>query len=233
VSLSKGIEMNTFLRVSRLLAQELSERPTACLTGPAMAPEIWAGLPACLTVHGAKEARVAAGMMHGKKVRIYGGDAAAEGHDDLIGAELAGALKNVIAVAAGLCEGMELGDNAKAALIARGLSEMRRLGCAMGAQNDTFNGLAGYGDLEVTCNSRHGRNRKLGLAVARGATPAEALSGLKVAEGAWTARAVREMAHALKLDLPICEAVAAVLWDGKPVDVALNELMSRDPKNED
>jgi glycerol-3-phosphate dehydrogenase (NAD(P)+) len=165
--------------------------------------------------------------LHGPRLRIYTSP-------DLIGVELAGALKNVVAVAAGLCEGMGLGDNAKAALITRGLAEMRRLGRALGALDATFAGLAGVGDLLTTCYSSHGRNRALGLALAAGTPPRDLLTrGGPVAEGAWTCRAAVELGRRAGIELPIAFQVASVIWNATPVAFALDQLLARAPKEED
>jgi glycerol-3-phosphate dehydrogenase (NAD(P)+) len=228
VSLSKGLEEGSLLRVSEVLAAELGPRPYACLSGPAMAPEIAIGRPAALVAAGDDATcRQLVERLHGPRLRIYTSP-------DLIGVELAGALKNVVAVAAGLCEGMGLGDNAKAALITRGLAEMRRLGRALGALDATFAGLAGVGDLLTTCYSSHGRNRALGLALAAGTPPRDLLTrGGPVAEGAWTCRAAVELGRRAGIELPIAFQVASVIWNATPVAFALDQLLARAPKEED
>jgi glycerol-3-phosphate dehydrogenase (NAD(P)+) len=151
---------------------------------------------------------------------------------DIVGVELAGAYKNVLGIAAGLGDGLDLGDNAKSALLTRGLVEMTRFGTAFGADPGTFSGLAGMGDLIVTCFSRHGRNRRLGERIARGESLAEAMAGPQIAEGANTARSVRAIANERSIDLPIAAAVHAVLFEGVLPTVAMNELMTRSLKDE-
>jgi len=154
--------------------------------------------------------------------------------EDLVGVELGGALKNVIAIAAGICDGLQLGDNAKAALVTRGVAEMRRLGRAVGANDATFAGLAGTGDLLATCYSPHGRNRALGLAIAGGESVDQHLqrTGM-VAEGAHTCRAAVDLGRHHGVDLPIASQVASVVWDGKDVTTAIDELLNRAAKDED
>lgn len=228
VSLAKGLEEGTLERVSGILAAELPGRPLAVLSGPSHAVEIAAGLPACLVAAGDEAAcSRMVGLLHGARVRVYTSP-------DLAGVELCGALKNVIAVASGMCEGLGLGDNARAALVARGLAEMRRLGRALGAQDATFAGVAGVGDLLTTCYAPHGRNRALGLAAARGENPMDFLSRTStVAEGAWTCRAAVELGRRHGVELPIATQVAAVLWGGVPVAQAVHQLLSRAPKEDD
>lgn len=228
VSLSKGVEQGTLARVTEVLGAELGPRPYGCLSGPSHALEAVEGLPLCLVVAGptalcAETQR----RLHAPRCRLYTSA-------DLIGVELGGALKNVVAVAAGICEGLGFGDNTKAAMITRGLAEMRRLGRAMGANDATFAGMAGVGDLMTTCYSRHGRNRALGLAIAHGENPLEILKRLHtVAEGAWTCRSAVELGHRHHVELPIASQVASVIWDAKPVPFAMEQLLARAPKEED
>lgn len=228
VSLAKGLEQETLKRVTEVLAETLGSRPYACLSGPAMAPEVAAGKPVALAAAGDADAcRRLVERFHTSRTRIYT-------TSDLVGVELGGALKNVVAVAAGLCDGLQLGDNAKAALIARGLAEIRRLGRAMGAVDATFAGLAGIGDLLTTCYSPHGRNRKLGLAIAGGENPLDFLARSRtVAEGAWTCRAAVALGDRLGVELPIAFQVASVVWAATPVPTALDNLLARSPKEED
>ncbi len=228
VSLAKGLEQGSLARVTEILGAVLGPHPLACLSGPAMAPEIIAGQPTALVAAGDADAcRRLVERLHSPRLRIYTGP-------DLVGVELAGALKNVVAVAAGLCEGLGLGDNAKAALITRGLAEMRRLGRALGASDGTFAGLAGIGDLLTTCYSAHGRNRKLGVAIANGENPLDFLARSRtVAEGAWTSRAAVALGDRLGVELPIAFQVASVVWSATPVPTALDNLLARSPKEED
>lgn len=228
VSLAKGLEQGSLARVSEVLAATLPGRPAAALSGPSHAVEIMRGLPACLVAAGdAAACRRLVDLLHGPRLRVYTSP-------DLVGVELCGALKNVIAVASGMCEGLGLGDNARAALLARGLAEMRRLGRALGAQDSTFAGVAGVGDLLTTCYAPHGRNRALGLAVARGQNPMDFLAQAStVAEGAWTCRAAVELGQRVSVELPIASQVASVIWGTLPVAQALHQLLSRAPKEDD
>lgn len=229
VSLAKGLEQAHRRRVSEVLAATLGDaRAYGCLSGPSHAEEVVAGLPVALVAAGPD--RVTDPILehlHGRNLRIYTST-------DLVGVELGGALKNVIAVAAGICDGLRLGDNAKAALLTRGVAEMRRLGRHLGAQDATFAGLAGIGDLLATCYSPHGRNRALGLAVARGteATTHMDRSGM-VAEGAWTCRAAVDLGRHHACEMPIASQVASILWDGTNVPAAIDALLRRAAKSED
>lgn len=228
VSLSKGLEQGSLARVSEILAAELPGRPLGVLSGPSHAVEVLAGKPACLVAAGDPgSARRLVALLHGQRVRIYTSP-------DLVGVELCGALKNVIAVASGMCEGLGLGHNAQAALLARGLAEMRRLGRAMGALDATFAGVAGVGDLLTTCYAPHGRNRALGLALARGENAVDFLAkSSTVAEGAWTCRAAVELGRRVAAELPIASQVASVIWEAAPVAQAVHLLLSRAPKEDD
>jgi glycerol-3-phosphate dehydrogenase (NAD(P)+) len=237
VSLSKGLEQGSLATVSGILAAELPGRLVGALSGPSLAAEVVAGAPVGLVAAGPDElCRRVVERLHGGRVRVYTSL-------DLAGVELGGALKNVVAIAAGLCDGLGLGDNAKAALVTRGLAEIRRLGRARGADDATFAGLAGVGDLMATCWSRLSRNRSLGEAIARweragsaggNADPRLALragSG-PVAEGAWTASAAVDLATGLGVELPIASQVASVVWRATPVTSALDALLARAPKEE-
>ncbi len=228
ISLSKGLEQGRLVRVSTLLSEELGKRPFAVVSGPSMADECAHGQPFCLVVAGAAEATaLAVERLHSPRCRLYTST-------DIIGVELGGALKNVIAIAAGICDGMRLGDNAKAAIITRGLAEMRRLGRALGAQDSTFAGMAGIGDLLTSCYSPLGRNRKLGQAIAAGENPQTLLDRQSsVAEGAWTCRAATLLGEQHRIELPIASQVAKVIWHATPVATAMENLLSRTPKEED
>ena len=221
--LTKGLDPATGDRLSTLVRG----RPVAVLSGPNHAEEIAAGLPAASVV-ASEDAALALELQHAlisPRFRVYV-------NTDLAGVELCAAAKNVIGLAAGGVDGLEAGDNAKAALITRGLAEMSRLGLACGARPETFAGLAGMGDLIVTCWSRHGRNRRAGELIARGATPEEAIREVgQVVEGVHTAPALRDLAHRLGLELPITEAVCAVL-EGASIHDLVSGLMGRRPKEE-
>ena len=223
LSLTKGLDPSTGARLSTLV----EGRPVAVLSGPNIAEEISRGLPAAAVIAGEDHAlsvqlQLAIGT---PAFRVYV-------NDDVAGVELCAAAKNVIALAAGGADGLGLGDNAKAALVPRGLAEMARFAEAAGARPETFAGLAGMGDLIVTCWSKSGRNRRCGELVAQGATPAEAAAEIgMVVEGLSTAPVLRDLAHRLDLELPITEGVCAVL-DGVPLGHLVASLMQRDPTSE-
>jgi glycerol-3-phosphate dehydrogenase (NAD(P)+) len=228
VSLSKGLEQGSRSRVSEVLASELGQRSYAAISGPSMAAECAAGRPFCLVAAGPEPlTTLLVERLHSPRMRLYTST-------DLIGVELGGALKNVIAIAAGICDGLRLGDNTKAAIITRGLAEMRRLGRALGALDATFAGMAGIGDLLTSCYSPLGRNRGLGQAIAEGHNP-QSLLGVRsgVAEGAWTSQAAVALAGAAGCELPIASQVANVIWAATPVPTAMEKLLSRAPKEED
>ena len=221
--LTKGLDPGTGRRLSQLV----EGRPVAVLSGPNHAEEIGQGLPAASVV--ASEDMVLAERLQHAIIspifRVYV-------NDDVIGVELCAAAKNVIALAAGGVDGLELGDNAKAGLISRGLREMTRLGEACGARPETFSGLAGMGDLVVTCWSRHSRNRRAGELLAQGRTPEEAAREIgMVVEGLTTAPVLCELSHRLGIELPITEAVAEVLTGTSPLEL-VSTLMAREPTTE-
>jgi glycerol-3-phosphate dehydrogenase (NAD(P)+) len=233
VSVAKGIETSSLLRPTQIIKDALcgpmvSDRPLAALSGPNIAGELARYLPA--TAVAASEdaelgARVQAAMST-QWFRVYT-------NSDVIGVELAGATKNVVAIAAGIIDGLGAGNNAKAALVTRGLVEITRLGIAMGARAETFIGLAGLGDLITTCVSPEGRNRTVGERVGKGQKLQDILGSMdSVAEGVPTTRAVMELARRHGVEMPITEAVHAVLFEGKDVLNALSDLMTRDPKPE-
>jgi glycerol-3-phosphate dehydrogenase (NAD(P)+) len=220
LSLTKGLDPATGNRLSTLV----HDRPVAVLSGPNIADEIVRGLPAaaviaCESLPLAVQLQLA---INSTAFRVYA-------NDDLVGVELCAAAKNVIALAAGGADGLGLGDNAKAALVTRGLVEMGRLAEVAGARPETFAGLAGMGDLIVTCWSKSGRNRRCGELVAQGATPEEAAREIgMVVEGLTTAPVLRDLAHRLDVEMPITEGVCAVL-DGIPLSELVGQLMRRDP----
>jgi glycerol-3-phosphate dehydrogenase (NAD(P)+) len=229
VSLAKGLEQATGKRPTAVLAELLGGPARIfALGGPSHAEEIAADLPTTVVVAGAEEAptRAVQAALQTRSLRVYR-------HQDVLGLELCGAVKNVLALAAGIAEGLGYGDNTKAAILARGLVEMQRFGLAQGAQAQTFMGLAGIGDLAVTMFSRHGRNRAFGERIGRGEPFAQVLASTpKVAEGVWTSRVVVVQAQRLGVEMPIAGAVAAVLFDGlRPAD-AVRALMERDAKAE-
>jgi glycerol-3-phosphate dehydrogenase (NAD(P)+) len=223
LSLAKGLDPETGSRLSTLVRG----RPVAVLSGPNFAEEIAAGLPAA-TVVASDDAALAQRLqeaINSSLFRVYL-------NDDVIGVELCAAAKNVIALAAGAVDGLSLGDNAKAALITRGLVEMARLGEALGADPDTFAGLAGMGDLIVTCWHPTGRNRRAGELIARGASPDEARREIgQVVEGLTTAPVLRDLSRRLGIELPITEGVCSVL-EGRPLLELAGDLMGRRPTEE-
>jgi glycerol-3-phosphate dehydrogenase (NAD(P)+) len=228
VSLSKGLEESTSRRPSEVLREVLGERPIAVLSGPSHAEELARGLPASMVLASVDPqlARDLQALLSTSTLRLYR-------NSDPIGVELCGALKNIIAIAAGVADGLGLGDNSKAALLTRGLAEMARFGVALGAQRETFFGLAGVGDLFTTAVSAHGRNRALGHRLGQGETLEDILAGTrKVAEGVWTSRAVLRTAETLELDMPITQQVVAVLFHGKSPSHVVRDLMNRFPKEE-
>jgi glycerol-3-phosphate dehydrogenase (NAD(P)+) len=221
--LTKGLDPTSGERLS----QVLRGAPVAVLSGPNHAEEIAQGLPAA-AVLASEDEELADQLQHAiisPRFRVYV-------NTDLVGVELCAAAKNVIALAAGAVDGLGLGDNAKAALIARGLSEMTRLGEARGARSETFSGLAGMGDLVVTCWSRHSRNRRAGELIAQGASPEEAVESIgMVVEGLTTAPVLRDLAKRLDIELPITEGVCAVLGGASLQDL-ISGLMGRKPTDE-
>ncbi len=229
VSLSKGLEQASGKRPSQVLAELTAGRtPILVLSGPSHAEELAFGLPATVVLAGADADRVEElqAALSSPALRIYR-------NTDVLGVELCGALKNVMALAAGIADGLGFGDNAKAAVLARGVVEMARYGVAEGARRATFYGLAGIGDLAVTAFSRHGRNRAFGERIGRGESMAAILaSSPKVVEGVWTARAVRQRSSELDIEMPLSEAVCSVLYDGVAPRAAVMALMARDHKEE-
>ncbi len=230
LSVAKGLEAGTLARMSEVLAAELPvpHHHIAALSGPNLAPEIARGLPAG-SVAGAIDETVGervVGMLSGPTFRIYR-------NSDLVGVELAGALKNVVAIAAGAVEALGLGDNARAGIVTRGLAEITRLGVAAGASPLTFAGLAGIGDILATVSSPLSRNHRLGMEVARGRGWQEVEATLGgVAEGAHTVVAALGLAGRLGVDLPIAKEVHAVLFEGKPVADSMGDLLARERKDE-
>lgn len=229
VTATKGLEIETLRRPTEILTDVLGPRPICVLTGPSHAEEVSRGLPASV-VAASEDGRLASvvqSSFNSEHFRVYTSD-------DPVGAELGGALKNVIAIAAGISDGLELGDNAKAALLTRGMVEMARHGMRHGARASTFFGLAGMGDLVTTCCSQHSRNRAVGEAIGRGKKLEAVLAEMSmVAEGVWTAKALfgPESTHG-NAELPIATEVHAVLFEGKDPRSAVLDLMRREPSSE-
>jgi glycerol-3-phosphate dehydrogenase (NAD(P)+) len=229
VSAIKGIEPERGLRMSELLAELAPGHPIAVLSGPSFAREVALGRPTALVAASARleVARAAQAALAGPALRVYT-------NRDVLGVELGGALKNVIAIAAGLSDSLALGENARAALVTRGLAEMARLGVALGASARTFAGLAGLGDLVLTATGTLSRNRALGLAIGQGKSLRDAEAATRtVAEGVRTVSAALRLARGAGVSLPICGAVAAVLFEGVPVADALAALLAREPRPEE
>jgi len=225
----KGFEADTGKLPHQVVAEVLGvDAVCGALSGPSFAEEVAAAQPTAvaLAANDPAFARETARALHSNRLRIYA-------NDDLIGVEVGGAVKNVLAIATGVCDGLGLGLNSRAALITRGLAEIARLGVALGGQRETFMGLAGMGDLILTCTGDLSRNRRVGLGLARGQTLAEVLEALgHVAEGVYTARETDRLARELDIDMPISTAVAAVLDGRLTARAAVEQLMARDPKEE-
>lgn len=229
VCATKGLDETTRDRMSQVLKKNIKEcGPITVLSGPSHAEEVSRGMPTTVLAanEDLSEAKRVQDIFHSDQFRVYTSM-------DVLGVELAGALKNVIAIAAGISDGLGLGDNSKAAIMTRGLHEMTRLGLAMGAQAPTFAGLAGMGDLIVTCTSRHSRNRALGEKLGKGTTVKEALSEMvMVAEGVKTSRVAVGLAGQFRVEMPIALEVEKVLFEGKSAKEAARSLMARSAKNE-
>ena len=225
---SKGLELSTLKRMSEVLAEALGDPSPVAFTGPSHAEEVAVGIPTSIVAACADPERGNAvqSLFASPRLRVYT-------NADVIGCEYGGALKNVIAIAAGVCDGLGYGDNTKGALLTRGLSEISRLGVAMGGKRETFFGLTGMGDLIATAMSRHSRNRHVGERLGRGETLQQILGGMvMVAEGVNTARAARDLGVAHGVELPITEQVCALLLEGRDPREAMQALMTRDLKSE-
>ena len=228
VDVAKGIEEQSLMTMSQVIEEELPLAEVAVLSGPSHAEEVSRGLPTtCVAAaHRKKTAEFMQSVFMSPVFRIYTSP-------DMLGVEIGAALKNVIALAAGVADGLGCGDNTKAALITRGIAEMSRLGVAMGGHIETFNGLTGIGDLIVTCSSRHSRNRKAGYLIGQGRTMQEAMDEVQmVVEGVYSARAARILAEKYGIDMPIVNEVNKVLFENKTAREAMADLMLRDKKIE-
>ena len=228
VSATKGIENKTLMRMSELIRDVLGKVKLAVLSGPTIAYEVAHGMPTTVVIasEDEKTAKTAQDALMTERFRIYTSN-------DVIGVELGGALKNTIAIGAGISDGLKFGANSKAALLNRGIVEITRLGVAMGAQKETFAGLSGVGDLITTCISTHGRNRWLGEEIGRGKKLDEILRSTEmVVEGVATAKSVHALAGKHKVDMPITEQVYQVLYEGKDPLKAVTDLMLRQKKSE-
>jgi glycerol-3-phosphate dehydrogenase (NAD(P)+) len=228
LSLAKGMEIGTFMRPTEIIRQTLEAHQLAALSGPSHAEEVSRGLPTTVVVAGEDGdlTKWIQERLSTERFRVYT-------NSDLVGVEVAGALKNIIGIAAGICDGLGLGDNAKSALLTRGLVEMVRFGLAVGARRETFFGLAGVGDLITTCISPHGRNRQVGLRLAKGDKLSEIQATMKmVAEGVYTTRSVHAQAAEMNVSMPITGEIYRVLYENKAPFAAVNDLMLREPTSE-
>lgn len=235
ISATKGIENETLFTMTQVMEDVLTKNrfsgfagKMAVLSGPSFAREVAAGIPTAVTVSSQKEetARLLQGVLFTERFRVYAGT-------DVIGLELGGALKNIIAIAAGICDGLGYGTNTRAALITRGLAEITRLGVTMGANPLTFSGLGGLGDLVLTCTGDLSRNRMVGIKLGQGKRLAAILEEMEmVAEGVKTTRSAKALAQKHKVEMPILEQVYKVLYEDKPCAEAVQTLLSRDQKEE-
>lgn len=229
VNVAKGVEEATLMTLSEIIEQEIPKAEVAVLSGPSHAEEVGRGLPTTC-VAGAKTKKTAEYIQEifmNEVFRVYTSP-------DILGIELGGALKNVVALAAGIADGLGYGDNTKAALITRGIAEIARLGMKMGGEYKTFAGLTGIGDLIVTCASVHSRNRRAGTLIGKGYSMEDAMKEVKmVVEGVHSAKAAMGLAKKYQVSLPIIEQVNQILFENKPADEAVRELMLRDKREED
>lgn len=228
VNVAKGIEESTLMTLSEIIEEEIPQADVAVLSGPSHAEEVGRGIPTTIVV-GAKTEETAVYLQNlfmNDVFRVYTSS-------DIMGMELGGSLKNVVALAAGIADGLGYGDNTKAALITRGIAEIARLGVAMGGKVESFNGLTGIGDLIVTCASVHSRNRKAGVLIGQGKTMDEAMKEVKmVVEGVYSAKAAMLLAQKHNVSMPIIEQVNLVLFENKSADEAVKDLMFRDKRVE-
>jgi glycerol-3-phosphate dehydrogenase (NAD(P)+) len=228
VNCTKGIEESTLMVMSDVILDEIPGSQVCVLSGPSHAEEVGKGMPTSIVVGAFDKdtARLIQNVFMSNCFRVYISP-------DMLGIEIGAALKNVIALAAGIADGYGLGDNAKAGLITRGIAEIGRLGMAMGGKFETFSGLSGIGDLIVTCASMHSRNRRAGILIGQGKSMQEAMDEVKmVVEGVYSAKAARLLAEKYEVEMPIVTAVNQVLFEGKSPEEALNDLMIRDKKIE-
>lgn len=227
VNVGKGLEDGTKKRLSQVIEEEIPTARIVALSGPSHAEEVGRNIPTTVVAssHVMEAAEYVQDTLMNPNFRIYT-------NSDLIGVELGGTVKNVIALAAGICDGMGLGDNSKAALLTRGIAEIARLGVAMGANVQTFAGLTGIGDLIVTCTSMHSRNRRAGILVGQGVAPEEALKQVGTVEGYYAAKVVHELAQERKVEMPISEKCYQVMYQNASPKDAISQLMARPKKHE-
>ena len=228
VNVAKGLEEGTHKRLSCVIKEECPDNEVVVLSGPSHAEEVARQIPTTVVAASAymHAAKCVQDAFMNASFRIYV-------NDDLIGVELGGALKNVIALAAGICDGLQIGDNPKAALMTRGISEIARLGVALGAKTETFGGLSGIGDLIVTCTSEHSRNHLAGKLIGQGVSAADAIAQVgKTVEGYKTAKVAYELSQIAGVEMPIVQVIYQVLYEGKTPQMGMAELMTRDKKHE-
>ena len=224
---AKGLENGTLKTMSQVTEESFPDNKIAILTGPSHAEELARGIPTAVVV-ASRYKDVSCYIqetLSNETFRVYV-------NDDVLGCEIGGSLKNVIALAAGVCDGLGLGDNTKAALMTRGINEISSLGVAMGAKNETFSGLSGIGDLIVTCCSMHSRNRRAGILIGQGVSPEEAVQRVGTVEGYGCTKNAWELSKKLGVEMPITEQLAKVLFEGKPAKDTISELMVRPSKDE-
>lgn len=228
VNTGKGLEESSLKLLSNVLAEELESDKIVVLSGPSHAEEVARGIPTTIVAasKNIKAAEYVQDTLGNGALRIYL-------NDDVVGCEIGGALKNIIALCAGICDGMGYGDNTKAALMTRGIHEIARLGIAMGAKAQTFNGLTGIGDLIVTCTSMHSRNRRAGILIGQGITPEAAVEKVGTVEGYFCCKTAYELSKRMKIEMPITEQLNRVLFNSGDVKGALDKLMSRPLKYEE
>lgn len=228
VNVAKGIEENTLMTLSDIIEEEIPQAKVAVMCGPTHAEEVGRGIPTTIVV-GSREqstAKLIQDLFMNETFRVYTSP-------DVLGMEIGSSLKNVVALAAGIADGLGYGDNTKAALITRGIAEISRLGIKMGGKAETFAGLTGIGDLIVTCASMHSRNRRAGILIGQGKTMKEAMDEVKmVVEGVYSAKAAMQLARKYEVELPIIEQVNEILFNDKPAAEAVRDLMIRDKKIE-
>lgn len=227
VNTAKGLEQKTLMRMSEVLKEELPTERIAVLSGPSHAEEVALFMPTTVCVSSEKDgcADYIQSVMNSDYFRVYVSD-------DMIGCELGGALKNIIALCAGICDGVGYGDNTKAALMTRGIAEITRLGAAMGAKETTFSGLTGIGDLIVTCTSMHSRNRRAGILIGQGISPEEAVREVGTVEGYFCTKAAYQLAQREAISMPITEQLYELLFAENNVKQAISRLMGRPKKHE-
>ncbi len=227
INTAKGLESDSLKTMCQVAKECFPDNHVAVLTGPSHAEEVARGIPT--TIVTSSDSRDVSyyiqSVLSNQTFRVYV-------NDDEIGSEIGGTMKNIIALAAGVCDGLGYGDNTKAALMTRGMYEIANLGKALGAQEETFHGLSGIGDLIVTCTSMHSRNRRAGILIGQGVDPEEAVRQVGTVEGYICTKNARELAKKVGVEMPITEELARVLFDGAPVSDALKNLMGRPPRNE-